>query len=311
MTQQTSAVFRTRFGNTISFTLSTKPVLTNAFPAAKLTVSDVQFLRDNSIFLSNIIINGEFVKPSILIGVESYEQVLNNPPVRLPSGLLAQNTIFGLALIGCSITAKGNNPHSQLSVVACPRTVDIKQELRDMYELEGMGISTDEYKTNDTAYDYKKSFENRITIEGGAITTPFPLKDNVVDLKNNYSVAASRINALYKFHRSLHDQKLWYSKIIEEYRINDIIEEVPPVERYCADKTTFCLPHSGVWRSDKPTPVRIVFDTSSKAKGKLSLNDVMHTGESFVNKIQDIFLVNRWCKTFITADNRQHSLKFA
>ncbi|KAK6021222.1 zinc knuckle, partial [Ostertagia ostertagi] len=45
--QQVTAVFRTRFGETLAINLSTKPVLTNAFPAATLTDSDVQFLKQN------------------------------------------------------------------------------------------------------------------------------------------------------------------------------------------------------------------------------------------------------------------------
>ncbi|KAK5965291.1 hypothetical protein GCK32_002031 [Trichostrongylus colubriformis] len=100
--QQVTAVFRIRFGECVSINLSTKPVLTNAFPSATLTSTDIQFLKQNNIFLSNTAASGQLVKPTILIGVESYEHIvlLNSPPTKLPSGLLAQNTVFGPALFG-------------------------------------------------------------------------------------------------------------------------------------------------------------------------------------------------------------------
>ncbi|KAK6031591.1 hypothetical protein OSTOST_02251 [Ostertagia ostertagi] len=132
--QQVTAVFRTRFGETLAINLSTKPVLTNAFPAATLTDLDVQFLKRNRIFLSNTATNGQLVTPAVLIGVESYEQIvlLDSPPTKLPSGLLAQDTVFGPALFG-----KSDIPHlnacSQQVVLACPEAIsDIKQELKEI-----------------------------------------------------------------------------------------------------------------------------------------------------------------------------------
>ncbi|KAK6035397.1 hypothetical protein COOONC_27098, partial [Cooperia oncophora] len=150
--QKVTAELRTRFGESVFLTLRTKPVLTNAFPSAALTCPDVQFLKSNNIFLSNTAANGELVKPHILIGVEAYENVvmLDSPPTKLPSGLLAQNTVFGPALFGKSDTV-GQTVLTEHVVVACPETrADVKQELRQMYELEGMGISTDEYRKDDT-----------------------------------------------------------------------------------------------------------------------------------------------------------------
>uniref|UniRef100_A0A7I5E7M6 Peptidase A2 domain-containing protein n=1 Tax=Haemonchus contortus TaxID=6289 RepID=A0A7I5E7M6_HAECO len=286
ISHQVTAVFKTRFGDNISLNLITKPLLTNAFPAATLSNSDIKFLKENNIFLSNTAINGESIKPSILIGVESFGHIvlLDSAPTRLPSGLLAQNTVFGPALFGKSDKPL-NQPNEGHHMFVCPELIsEIKQELRDMYELEGMGISTDEYNNDDTAYNYMDSFSKQITTENGTIAAPFPLKDNIVDLENNYGVAASRLNALFKFHRVHELQKQWYIKILREYENNDIIEKIPDEEKYQPNIITFYLPHSGVWRKEKPTPLRIVFDASSKAKGKLSLNDVMHTGESFTTK---------------------------
>ncbi|KAK6755881.1 hypothetical protein RB195_014336 [Necator americanus] len=302
--QKVTAEFRTRFGESVSLTLGTKPVLTKAFPSAALTCSDVQFLKRNNIFLSNTATNGELIKPHILIGVEAYENIvmLDSPPTKLPSGLLAQNTVFGPALFGKSDTV-GQTLLAEHVVVACPETLaDVKQELRQMYELEGMGISTDEYRKDDTAYDYLDSYAKRIMIEDGRIVAPLPLKDNVVELDSNFKVAVSRLRSLFKFHVSHPEQRTWYIKILDEYKSNDVIEEVPSPEQSSLDNITYYIPHTGVWRSEKPTPLRIVFDASSKSSGKPPLNDVVHTGESFVNKIQDILMTCRWCSILVAGD---------
>ncbi|VDP04545.1 unnamed protein product [Heligmosomoides polygyrus] len=87
----------------------------------------------------------------------------------------------------------------------------VKQEIRDMYELEVMSISTDEYRKDDTAYDYLNSYAKRITIDDGNITAPFPLKDNVVELDTNFNVAASRFIAPFKFQKTYLDQKRWHT----------------------------------------------------------------------------------------------------
>ncbi|KAK5983385.1 hypothetical protein GCK32_007089 [Trichostrongylus colubriformis] len=137
---QVTAVFRTRFGECVSINMSTKPVLTNAFPSATLTPSDVQFLKQNRIFLSNTATNGQLVKPSVLIGVESYEQIvlLDSTPTKLPSGLLAQNTVFGPALFGKSHTPEESEMCSHHTLVACPEVIsDIKRELKDIDWLSG------------------------------------------------------------------------------------------------------------------------------------------------------------------------------
>ncbi|KHJ99253.1 hypothetical protein OESDEN_00760 [Oesophagostomum dentatum] len=200
---ESKATFKTKFGDYLTLTLNTKPVLTNAFPAATLTPNDTQFLRNNNIFLSNTFTNGELLKPPVLIGIESYAAVvlLHSPPVKLPSGLFAQNTVFGPALFG-KVDASVQNYHSHV-MLSCPHTVaDIKQELKDMYELDGMGITLNEYKSNDTAYDYLRSYAKQILIKDGYITAPFPLKDNAIDLEDNYNVAIGRLKALFKYNEA-------------------------------------------------------------------------------------------------------------
>ncbi|KAK6018733.1 hypothetical protein OSTOST_15656, partial [Ostertagia ostertagi] len=110
----------TRFGETLAINLSTKPVLTNAFPAATLTDLDV---NSSNKMLSSL----KYATNGIELRITT---IVSDASTKLPSGLLAQDTVFGPALFG-----KSDIPHlnacSQQVVLACPEAIsDIKQELR-------------------------------------------------------------------------------------------------------------------------------------------------------------------------------------
>ena len=56
------------------------------------------------------------------------------------------------------------------------------------------------------------------------------------------------------------------------------------------------------WKQNKKTPLRTVFDGSSKRKRKLSLNEVIHKGESFINKIYNILISSCTTKIVLMCD---------
>ncbi|VDL79031.1 unnamed protein product [Nippostrongylus brasiliensis] len=171
--------------------------------------------------------------------------------------------------------------------------------LKNLFELEGLGISSEENSQDEKANNYLEQYAKSISFESGYVVAPFPLKENVADLSDNYPVAARRLMALQVQLSTNSELRSWYCKIINDYIASDVIEVVT------TDNTSlskYYMPHSGVWRPEKAKPLRIVFDASSKKKGELSLNDVVFKGESFVKKIHDILITSRSSNIILICD---------
>ena len=81
------------------------------------------------------------------------------------------------------------------------------------------------------------------------------------------------------------------------YFEKDFIEEIPnePIAGHY-------LPHHPVFKMSTTTPVRIVFNASSKPTDGISFNDCLLTGPSLTTNLHDILLTFRQGKFAITAD---------
>ena len=88
-----------------------------------------------------------------------------------------------------------------------------------------------------------------------------------------------------------------YDHIIQEQIEKGIVEDA----RMTSTSHIHYLPHHAVVRSDKDK-LRIVFDAPAKLDGRLSLNDCLHVGPKFNQKILDILLRFRSYKVALTAD---------
>ena len=107
-------------------------------------------------------------------------------------------------------------------------------------------------------------------------------------LPDNYDLSLRRLKGLLL--RMSRDPQILeeYSTIIEDQLTAGIIEMVDQTDK-TASKTHY-LPHHAVVRRDKETSkVCIVYDASAHVKGP-SLNDCLHTGPKFNQKVLDILL---------------------
>ncbi|XGW01565.1 hypothetical protein V3C99_014021 [Haemonchus contortus] len=294
----------TAYGRDLEILVQTKPILTNGFPAVKLCSLDRDFLEERNLLVCNPNIRGEHHVPHILVGLDHYHSFVldSGETLKTPSGLRIANTIFGPTVYGRGLTDVAGDsttiPIVSHSMSAVEETE--REMLSKFFELEGLGISPEEYIGNETFLSYFKNYSKQVSFENGYITAPFPLKSTVQDLADNYGTALRQLMSLQLYLQKNSSQKEWYCKILEQYEADDVIERVQGSTPNAVG--VFYMPHSGVWRPQKPRPLRIVFDASSKRKGQLSLNDVTHKGETLMNKIHDILMASRTCKIIILCD---------
>ncbi|KAK6009686.1 hypothetical protein OSTOST_25364 [Ostertagia ostertagi] len=91
----------TVFGEELEMKVRTKPVITRGFPSVKLISTDIAFLKEKHICLSNSKLRGESQKPHILVGLDYYHELITpNSTVQTPSGLHITNTLFGPTIYG-------------------------------------------------------------------------------------------------------------------------------------------------------------------------------------------------------------------
>ncbi|KAK6750546.1 hypothetical protein RB195_002489 [Necator americanus] len=289
------------FGKEIHMTIQTKPIITNGFSSVRLNDADKQYLQDNEICINNPRVRGEHQNPQILVGLDNYYDLVNTvDTITLPSGLRIARTVFGPTVHG-----KGSI-NSQQEATTITHGLSLVQEqneseiLQKLFELDGLGISSEECTKNENTFEYFKSYSKSISFENGVVTVPFPLKDNVIDLTDNYGIAYRRLISLQRQLSNNIHQREWYNKIMNDYIQNGVVELVHGQNKNSAG--TYYMPHSGVWKPEKAKPLRIVFDASSKRVGQLSLNDVIYTGESFVNKIHDVLVASRTSGIILLCD---------
>ena len=90
-----------------------------------------------------------------------------------------------------------------------------------------------------------------------------------------------------------------YTQVIrslEEMNFIERIKEEP------TDMEVHYLPHHGVLKESESTPLRVVFNASSKPKEGVSLNDCLLTGPNLTEKLTNLLLIFRTRKYAYTAD---------
>ena len=101
----------------------------------------------------------------------------------------------------------------------------------------------------------------------------------------NLGVAIAQTNSLEKQLNKKPELKQSYHRVINDYVDKCFIERVDT-----STNSGHYLPHHIVLKESKTTPVRLVFNASSKHAGGLSLNDCLLTGPSLVNLLYDQLL---------------------
>ncbi|XP_066969190.1 uncharacterized protein [Macrobrachium rosenbergii] len=94
---------------------------------------------------------------------------------------------------------------------------------------------------------------------------------------NNYSNAAVQLSALEKQFQKDPGYRESYQRVLVTYLSSGFIEEVSETQN-----DGYFMPHFSMRKECSTTPLRIVFNASSKRKGELSLNDCLYAGPNLV-----------------------------
>ena len=151
--------------------------------------------------------------------------------------------------------------------------------------------------SNDPVSDY---FTNTVRMVDGRYEVSLPWQESHEPLPDNIALCRRRLHGLLKRLKREPDILHEYNAIISEQLKRGIVEVVEDTVE--ASEKIHYLPHHAVVRRDKATTkVRVVYDASAKSTGP-SLNECLHAGPKFNQKILEILLRFRSYTIGLVAD---------
>lgn len=279
----------------------------------------VHYLTSRGIKLADPNIINDTIGPvDILVGADHYYDFVSTNSiicegVRLlqsPSGYMITGNIPNNFNSAVSTTSSTSSEHVTPESVLVMRITDEVDPLLDLesqlelnppvhklWDLDVIGIDAKQ-PIPEEQLTYQE-YLNSVKYEGGQYWVKLPWKINKPHLPNNYRIAMGQ---MYSLVRNLKKKNLIesYQKVLDEQLQLQFIEEV-----HNAQPTDLChyLPHNGVQKDSITTPLRIVFNCSSRANTESPcLNDCLMTGPSLTKKLGDILLKLRIGQYAYTAD---------
>ena len=242
----------------------------------------------------------ETLEVDMLIGSDLiYWEFVSGEIIRGRSGPIAVKTTLGWVLSGPAGMMGQLNPTVSLVTTHALRVEGVTNKeldttLRSFWELESLGIQS---PNNDPVLD---QFTSTVCMKGGRYEVTLPWREYHDALPDNYNLCHKRLYGLLRRLKQnpaiLHE----YNAIIHDQLEKGIVEVVEELDD--TPKMTHYLPHHAVIRQDKKTmKVRIVYDASARSSGP-SLNDCLHTGPKFNQRILEILLRFRTYPIALVAD---------
>ncbi|XP_075553573.1 uncharacterized protein LOC142586207 [Dermacentor variabilis] len=268
--------------------------------------STASIAREQDLQLADTLPDGYHpgVGVELLIGADHYWDIATGNVKRLGEKLVAMETAFGWTLQGTESTSSVATFLSSTGVMRVGVTTapdEISRQLRSFWELEHLGI------VNDTQLTAKedsvlRAFEETITQKNGRYQVALPWKENASDLTDNKSIASHRLHSLTAKLLRHEETVLDYDQAIRNYLQAGHAEEANELGESPLGPIYY-MPHRGVVRpGSETTKLRVVFDASSKAAGKLSLNDVLFAGPNLNPNLADILIRFRVHNVAIMSD---------
>ena len=180
---------------------------------------------------------------------------------------------------------------------------ELDANLRSFWELESLGIQS---PASDPVID---QFTGSVKMKNGRYEVSLPWRAYHDPLPNNYELSRRRLLGLLQRLKREPMILREYDTIIRDQLQRGIVEVVD--DSVDTAGNTHYLPHHAVIRQDKKTTkVRVVYDASAHSTGP-SLNDCLHTGPKFNQRILEILLRFRSYQVGVVADLEKAFLMIA
>ena len=175
------------------------------------------------------------------------------------------------------------------SVLLQITSASIKPEepnLEQFWSIEGIGTTLQEEETDTT---FLQAYQDRCIFQtpDGMYTAKFPWKEDRPYLPSNLNTCTSRTRALLNKLRQTPELLQIYDGIIKDQEQRGFIERVDSD----ITENVHYLPHHPVRKESPTTPIRIVYNCSSRGnRNCASLNDCLMVGPPFLNDLCAILL---------------------
>lgn len=168
--------------------------------------------------------------------------------------------------------------------------------IHKLWDLDTTGITPDEPVPDDClTYNF---YVETVAYDDDQYWVRLPWKINCPVLPNYYAMAIGQLKNLTKKLKNENELER-YDKLIQIQLENGFIKKVPQAK---PTENTHYLPHHGIREESETTPLRIVFNCSTKRKGSSStVNDCLVTSPSLTEKLGNILLLFRQNKFTYTA----------
>ena len=277
-----------------------------------------EFLKAKNIRLADDNIQSDIIGPiPLIIGTDYYTRFVGKAQSKYGVGLL--NTAGGKLIIGPLPNQNGITLNEQATpvfvtppqplLVARIGTQIIPNEIPDiieegnipihkLWDLETIGIIPEAPNIEDKmAQDY---YDQTVEYKDNQYWVNLPWKINVPTLPTNYINAKGQLLHMWKKLRNNKPMLQQYHNILMSQRESNFIEKV---EHPVNHNIGHYLPHHSVKKDSVTTPIRVVFNCSSRAsKGVSSLNDCLYTGPNLTENLVDVLLKFRTNPYALVAD---------
>lgn len=241
----------------------------------------------------------ETLEVDVLIGSDFYWEFVTGEVIRGQSGPVAVKTTLGWVLSGPAGMTGQRKSTVSLATTHTLRVEGVTNKvldttLRSFWEFKSLGIQS---PTNDPVSD---QFASTIKMKGGRYEVSLPWREYHDPLPDNYDLSRKRLYGPQRILKQNPAILREYDAIIHDQLERGIVEVVKDLDD--TPKMIHYLPHHAVIHRDKKTTkVRVVYDASARSSGP-SLNDCLHAGPKFNQRILEILLRFRSYSIALVAD---------